>query len=165
MGFIKRFQPIKNMMICIQMLALIDVINEKIFEIYPCSGPSMLPTLNAHGDLLGVDKWHGKNGRGCRAGDIIVAIKPGTTNIRIAKRIIGMPGDVICKDPLMSRAEFIKVPEGHVWVMGDNLLHSLDSRNYGPLPMALIKGKVVCRVLPDFKWFKNELSPLSTTFS
>lgn len=80
----------KNLKIFIQMLALVHFVNEKIFEIYPCSGPSMLPTLNVHGDFLGVDKWNGKNGRGCHVGNIIVAIKPGTTNVRIAKRIIGM---------------------------------------------------------------------------
>lgn len=38
---------------------------------------------------------------------------------------------------------FIKVPEGHVWVTGDNLSHSLDSRTYNSLPMGLIKGKIV----------------------
>lgn len=155
----------KNIKIGIQMLALVHWVNEKIFEIYPCSGPSMLPTLNVYGDFLGVDKWNGKHGRGCQAGDIIVAIKPGTTTLRIAKRIIGIPGDIVCKDPLMNPCEFIKVPEGHVWVMGDNLPYSLDSRNYGPLPMALIKGKVICRVLPNFKWINNGFSPSSKTFS
>ncbi|KAG4304146.1 hypothetical protein PORY_002510 [Pneumocystis oryctolagi] len=164
MGVFKRFGLVKKAIMIIQTMGLIHWVNEKVFEVYPCSGPSMLPTLNIYGDLLGVDKWNGKDGRKCRVGDIIVAIKPGTTNVRIAKRIIGMPGDIVCKDPLMNNAEFIEVPQGHVWVMGDNLLHSLDSRNYGPLPMALIKGKVVCRVLPDFKWFKNGLSPLSKTF-
>ncbi|KAG5440562.1 hypothetical protein PCK2_000387 [Pneumocystis canis] len=163
MEFIRRYRPIKNVIICIQMLAFVHWINEKVFEIYPCTGPSMLPTLNVHGDLLGVDKWHGKNGKGCRVGDVIVAIKPGTTNVRIAKRIIGLPGDIICKDPLANHIEFIKVPKGHVWIMGDNLLHSLDSRNYGPLPMALIKGKVVCRIFPNFKWLDNGFTPFFKT--
>ncbi|KTW30192.1 hypothetical protein T552_00670 [Pneumocystis carinii B80] len=161
MESVKNFRVLKNLKIFIQMLALVHLVNEKIFEIYPCSGPSMLPTLNVYGDFLGVDKWNGKNGRGCQVGDIIVAIKPGTTNVRIAKRIIGMPGDIVSKDPLVDRPEFIKVPEGHVWITGDNLIHSLDSRNYGPLPMGLIKGKVVCRVLPSFKWLNNGLSPSS----
>lgn len=38
---------------------------------------------------------------------------------------------------------FIKVPKGHVWVTGDNLSHSLDSRTYNSLPMGLIRGKIV----------------------
>lgn len=36
-----------------------------------------------------------------------------------------------------------QVPKGHCWVLGDNLLSSRDSRLYGPLPMALIDGKVM----------------------
>jgi hypothetical protein len=34
-----------------------------------------------------------------------------------------------------------QVPEGHVW------LHSTDSRHYGPVPYALLKGRAFCKVL------------------
>eukprot|EP00967_Tisochrysis_lutea_P013357 scaffold14924_cov19-Tisochrysis_lutea.AAC.1 len=37
----------------------------------------------------------------------------------------------------------VKVPKGHVWLQGDNLLHSRDSREYGPIPLALVKGRVL----------------------
>lgn len=40
----------------------------------------------------------------------------------------------------------LQVPRGHVWLQGDNLLHSLDSRVYGPVPLALVRGKVMCQV-------------------
>ena len=62
---------------------------------------------------------------------------------------------------------YIKVPEGHVWVTGDNLSHSLDSRTYNALPMGLIMGKIVAANNFDkpfwdsrhniwgFKWIKN----------
>lgn len=36
-----------------------------------------------------------------------------------------------------------QVPEGHCWVVGDNLGNSRDSRMFGPLPLALVRGKVV----------------------
>lgn len=39
-----------------------------------------------------------------------------------------------------------QVPRGHVWLQGDNLLHSRDSREYGPIPLALVRGKVLCQV-------------------
>lgn len=39
--------------------------------------------------------------------------------------------------------KYIKVPEGHCWVTGDNLAHSLDSRTYNSLPLGLIKGKII----------------------
>lgn len=37
--------------------------------------------------------------------------------------------------------EMIQVPEGHVWVEGDNLAWSRDSRVFGAVPMALIRGR------------------------
>ncbi|TPX32470.1 hypothetical protein SmJEL517_g04484 [Synchytrium microbalum] len=44
-----------------------------------------------------------------------------------------------------------QVPPGHIWVQGDNSSNSKDSREYGPIPMGLIRGKVFCRVFPEFK--------------
>lgn len=41
---------------------------------------------------------------------------------------------------------FIRVPRGYVWVVGDNLSNSTDSRVYGPVPLGLIRGKIVARV-------------------
>lgn len=41
---------------------------------------------------------------------------------------------------------FIKVPKGYIWVVGDNLSNSTDSRHYGPVPLAMVKGKVLGRV-------------------
>lgn len=38
---------------------------------------------------------------------------------------------------------YIIVPEGHVWVTGDNLSDSVDSRTYSVLPMGLIGGKII----------------------
>lgn len=38
------------------------------------------------------------------------------------------------------------MPEGHCWVVGDNLPSSLDSRDHGPIPLALIRGKAVLRI-------------------
>lgn len=36
-----------------------------------------------------------------------------------------------------------QVPKGHCWVVGDNVVASRDSRLFGPLPMALITGKII----------------------
>ena len=39
----------------------------------------------------------------------------------------------------------LQVPEGHVWLQGDNTLNSTDSRHYGPVPYALLKGRAIVR--------------------
>ena len=40
----------------------------------------------------------------------------------------------------------LQVPTGHVWLQGDNTLNSTDSRHYGPVPYALLEGRVFVRV-------------------
>lgn len=52
------------------------------------------------------------------------------------------------------RDEVIKVPAGHCWVAGDNLEWSRDSRLFGPLPLGLVKAKVLAVILPvrEAKW-------------
>ena len=40
------------------------------------------------------------------------------------------------------------VPDGHLWVEGDNSINSADSRTYGPVPSGLVVGKVWLRVWP-----------------
>ena len=40
------------------------------------------------------------------------------------------------------------VPAGHVWLQGDNRNDSADSRNYGPVPLALVRGRVLTRIFP-----------------
>jgi inner membrane protease subunit 1 len=66
-----------------------------------------------------------------------------------------MPGDLICVDPTGQYAdpnEYIIIPKGHVWVCGDNLTVSRDSRMHGPVPMGLVKGRIVAKIWPPSKW-------------
>lgn len=133
------------------------MIHEYVYEFTETRGESMLPTLEAQRDYVHALKSY-KLGRNLEMGDCIVATKPSDPSHRVCKRITGMPGDIILVDPSSSSKltttpsesikhdgfnKFIKVPEGHVWVTGDNLCHSLDSRSYSVLPMGLIRGKIV----------------------
>jgi inner membrane protease subunit 1 len=88
------------------------------------------------------------------------------------KRIIGMPGDLVCAvspgkqekdlhtvdgDFGTFKDEMFRVPEGHCWLAGDNLEWSRDSRLIGPVPLALVKGKVMAVLFPfsAWKWLGN----------
>ncbi|PWN43902.1 LexA/Signal peptidase [Ceraceosorus guamensis] len=51
--------------------------------------------------------------------------------------------------------QYVTIPAGHVWLAGDNTSSSSDSRYYGPVPIALIKGSVVARAFPSPKWMMS----------
>ncbi len=74
--------------------------------------------------------------------------------------MIGLPGDYVLRDPHGSptaggapvrgiydreRSEpvMVQVPEGHVWLAGDNMSGSRDSRLYGPVPLAMVESKLL----------------------
>ncbi|MFS8159152.1 MAG: signal peptidase I [Candidatus Roizmanbacteria bacterium] len=109
-------------------------------------------------------------------GDIIVFKSPQNPDIDFIKRVIGLPGDKIriqegkVYDNNLSLNEFyinpesdtsggaflaegqeVTVPEGHLFVMGDNRSHSSDSREFGFIPQQDIIGQVVFRYFPPPK--------------
>jgi signal peptidase I len=89
-------------------------------------------------------------------GDVVVAqhpARPGT----VCKRVAGLPGDQI----LQTSGRMVTVPDGHVWLEGDNPANSSDSRSYGALPVALVQGRVVARVWPlrGLAWMRRGARP------
>lgn len=124
-------------------------------DAYICSptlvyGPSMLPSLNFTGDVLLVDKLSPLLGK-VGPGDIVMVRSPDNPMKTITKRIVGVEGDTVTflVDPGRSdRSNSVVVPKGHVWIQGDNIYASKDSRQHGPIPYGLILGKAFCRVWP-----------------
>ena len=41
-----------------------------------------------------------------------------------------------------------QIPPHHVWLQGDNTRNSNDSRHYGPVPLAMLRGRVCFRFWP-----------------
>jgi len=123
----------------------------------------MIPALAASGDWVLLDKLYTKSSD-LKIGDLVSFAHPLDPESRAIKRIVGMPGDFVCRDtPGEGRGVMMRVPKGHVYLVGDNLKHSRDSRMFGPLPLALIKGKVVALFgfgrwgLPWGKWVNDGL--------
>ncbi|KAI9874568.1 MAG: hypothetical protein M1830_009598 [Pleopsidium flavum] len=119
----------------------------------------MLPTLGTVGDGVIVSRLS-RRGKDVRVGDMVNIKHPMWPESGAIKRLVGLPGDFVLRDlPGSSSDEMIQVPEGHCWIIGDNLPWSRDSRTYGPVPLALIKGKVVARVWPlrQMKRIENTL--------
>ncbi|HNM37471.1 MAG TPA: signal peptidase I, partial [Anaerolineales bacterium] len=121
-------------------------------------GFSMQPTLQ-DGEFVLVSKLSYKFGDFQR-GDIIVFDFPMNPDEELVKRIIGVPGDhvmvrdshvyvneqmlnenYIAQAPLYS-GDWI-VPDGTLFVLGDNRNNSNDSKDWGLLPQGNVVGKAV----------------------
>lgn len=108
----------------------------------------MLPTFNVRGDILITEYVSPRVGK-IRAGDVVVATKPTDPRVNVLKRVRGVAGEKIWVQPKAAmHAIRLTVPEGHVWLEGDNAAQSTDSREYGPVPKALVRGKVIARCWP-----------------
>ncbi|CCI49615.1 unnamed protein product [Albugo candida] len=109
----------------------------------------MLPTLNRNGDIVLLDKVT-PSIRPIRKGEVVVSKSVSDPRNTICKRVIAEEGDMVCVRPTYagSTAEFHRIPRGYVWLEGDNKHDSHDSRNYGPIPRAMIIGRVRMRIWP-----------------
>jgi len=120
-------------------------------------GASMFPTFRLANDWVVISKLHSR-GRGVEVGDLVSYLHPvDGPGVSVIKRVVGLPGDFVVKDPADGSGDMLQVPKGHCWTTGDNLPHSYDSRYYGPVPLALIRGKVIARVYPWPTWIRNPL--------
>ncbi|KAI0067699.1 LexA/Signal peptidase [Artomyces pyxidatus] len=114
------------------------------------SGPSMLPTMATSGESVIESKLSfNLNPRTLRRGELISLESPLEPGRIVCKRIVGLPGDIVCVDPtgrLAPSTEHTVVPRGHLWVIGDNAAASRDSREYGPVSISLVRGRIWARV-------------------
>ncbi len=122
---------------------------------------SMRPTLEV-GDRILVNRFGYRVGSPGR-GDIAVFIYPRENEIDYVKRVIGLPGDAVeivdehvyvngdrLEGEKFQEREYYRrgewsgplvVPEGSLFVLGDNSANSKDSRYWGFVPVENLKGK------------------------
>jgi mitochondrial inner membrane protease subunit 1 len=117
----------------------------------------MKPTLHSS-DILITNKIAQRFNR-FKRNDIVIAIHPHQPKSLICKRLIASGGDIVLMnsstDDSNSDNQTIFIKPGYCWLEGDNRVNSTDSRNYGQIPMGLIKSKVLARIWPpsEFKVF------------
>ncbi len=151
-------------------LAILILVYQFLFQPHQVDGRSMVPTFH-NGDYILTDKlsyrFHPP-----KRGDIIVFKAPQDERVEFIKRIIAIPGDrVMVKnqkvwlngqpldepytndgitpaDTFLREGREVTVPSGNYIVMGDNRLHSSDSRHWGFVRSDEIKGRVFFRYWP-----------------
>lgn len=133
-------------------------------------GESMLPTLNDKDRLVATNLLYQPEN-----GDIVVVTKPNTRNEPLIKRVIAVGGQTIdinfAENAVFVDGERIDepyilepmdpddssnipmpvtIPEGYVFIMGDNRNNSWDSRisEIGLVDKRHILGKIIYRVMP-----------------
>jgi signal peptidase I len=124
---------------------------------------SMEPTMYEH-DRVILEKISQKADWLSR-GEIIAFDSPTDDRVLI-KRIIGLEGDRVeikndkvyvngielhesyIKDGKTNGDINVVVPEGKLFVMGDNRLNSYDSRNFGSIDLDSVKGRALVRFYP-----------------
>ena len=134
---------------------------------------SMENTLHQNDYVFVSRRHYSWFGNDIQRGDIITFDSELTTGLGfkkiLVKRVIGLPGDTISisggvvylngqaqsepytKDGYTSKSlDEVTVPEGHLFVMGDNRQNSTDSRNpeVGFIDINRVRGKVVFRLFP-----------------
>jgi signal peptidase I len=93
-------------------------------------------------------------------GDIVVSVQPNGEKISLIKRAMGLPGETIevhgghvfvngqaMEEPWVTYfggPEYgpAKIPDGYLFIIGDNRSDSRDSRSIGPVPLSTILGHV-----------------------
>ena len=106
-------------------------------------GWSMVPALLPDERWL-VDRLAYARGRP-RPGDVVLVAHPLRRDLRMVKRLAGVPGDLVCDG---SR----KLGRGEYWVEGDNAHASTDSREFGPVRRADLLGRAWVRYWPVERW-------------
>jgi signal peptidase I len=139
-------------------------------------GASMEPTLET-GERVIVNRLSYRFGNP-QIGDIIVFHFPRDPSEEYIKRIIGLPGDsvqvkngsVYVNGQLLNEGYIDvktnytgtwQVPEGQLFVLGDNRNNSSDSHDWGTVPMDYVVGKAILVYWPPTDWGLIEHIPVA----
>jgi signal peptidase I len=160
--------------VLIAVVVVFGFVKPFVVEAYRIPSESMVPTLMI-GDRILANKFVYRVNEPQR-GDVVVFDSVEDDDETLIKRVVGVAGDVIqvrngsllvndepqeepyLNDELPSYDSYgpTTVPQGHVFVMGDNRANSGDSRIFGPVPLDNVKGEAFLRF-----WPIPQIGPLS----
>ena len=158
--------------VVITSLAIILPIRYYLVQPFFVNGASMEPNFHDK-DYIMVDKLSYRF-EAPQRGDVIVFQYPLDTKEYFIKRIIGLPGEVVqikANTVTIFNKEYpeglkldedmylpsyqetrddvrLRLSDTEYFVMGDNRLHSSDSRRWGPVNQSLISGRALVRLWP-----------------
>jgi signal peptidase I len=113
-----------------------DHVKKNNIEAYEIVTTSMEPVV-LKGDRVFADKT-AYTRVAPKRGDIIVFVYPDDRSKTFIRRIEGMPGEMIT----LTDGKKEQVPHGMIYVLGENKEKSVDSREFGFIPLRDIIGKV-----------------------
>lgn len=172
----RRWNPVVEWVVVIVVaLGAAFVVRTFVFQQYVIDGPSMQPTLH-QGDRVLLNKLSYRV-HDVRRGDVVVFDRvQGTQHDDLIKRVIALEGETIrienctvfingeqLDEPYLAddvRAGRcgttsmapLTVPDGDVFVMGDNRPESSDSRAFGPIDVDKIRGRAFVVLWPAGNW-------------
>ena len=144
--------------------ALLLVSYSLFFNLSVVRGSSMAPGIQ-DGDRILVEPWSYLLSP-IERGDVVVLRYPLDPEIDYIKRVIGLPGDCIAlahgevwvngkrlAEPYVESIDTSSslsavIEPGHYFVLGDNRPRSSDSREFGFVPEANVRGRVDLRLWP-----------------
>ena len=154
---------LETILLAIILFLVINAVSARI----RVDGYSMEPTLHT-GEFIIVNKLAYQFSEEAR-GDIIVFHYPRNPSQEYIKRVIGLPGDqveirngdvivngeTLEEDYINASPAYVgswTVPEGRLFVLGDNRNNSSDSHDWGFLPDEYLIGKAVFIYWPPTEW-------------
>jgi signal peptidase I len=126
---------------------------------YRVPAESMAPTLKSNDYVLACTGAY--RNAPPKVGDVVVFWTPPEFKVPYVKRVVAVAGDTVelrgnefLRNGIPQAEPYVspehdydeqaptQIPEGFLFVMGDNREHSMDSRHFGPIPTNQIIGEI-----------------------
>jgi signal peptidase I len=148
-GFITAFIPA----MLIALVIKVEVARAVTIETGPSMQPNMYQGYRLMTEKVSYQLHHPQRG------DIVVVDRPGT-EVSLVKRVMGLPGEIVevrtghvlingqkIEEPWVlyfGGPDYgpTQIPDGYIFILGDNRKNSRDSRAIGPVELRTIVGRV-----------------------